>query len=137
MSREDVRLDRRYDWVGPADKISKIRPIKLRRVNGETGTERDYRTSREELNEWNSSFWRAHNQLFDEKKLQFVTQKKKELGPLGQISADDMSQFYKRFLDERSTQLAEYNWQWYRRNFALIWPALKVNVIRLRRLLRR
>uniref|UniRef100_A0A7E4VRD6 Apoptogenic protein 1, mitochondrial n=1 Tax=Panagrellus redivivus TaxID=6233 RepID=A0A7E4VRD6_PANRE len=134
---EEPKLDRRYDWVGPPDKVSKIRPIRLRRVDNETETEQNYRTTREQLNEWNSAFWTIHNQLFEQKRAEFVAKKKQELGRLGQVSAADMSVFYKQFLNERASSLRGYNNEWYRRNFALIWPAVRVNWIRFCRLLRR
>uniref|UniRef100_A0A0M3I072 Uncharacterized protein n=1 Tax=Ascaris lumbricoides TaxID=6252 RepID=A0A0M3I072_ASCLU len=132
-----ARLDRRYDWVGPPDKVSRIRPIRLRRIGNETATERDYREAREALNEWNSRFWAEHNTLYEQRKAEFVAKKKKEIGRLERVNANDLSQFYTEFLDERKQQMAAYNREWYRRNFSLIWPAFKVNLIRLRRLLRR
>ncbi|VDL77854.1 unnamed protein product [Nippostrongylus brasiliensis] len=116
---EQVRMDRRYDWVGPPHPISKIRPIKLRRVDNETDLERQYRIAREELNRWSSSFWEKHNTLFDTKKAEFVEKRKKELGRIEQVSANDLSR------------------EWYRRNIALCWPALKVNVLRFFRMLKR
>ncbi|VDP00991.1 unnamed protein product [Heligmosomoides polygyrus] len=69
---DQVRMDRRYDWVGPPHPVSKIRPIKLRRVDNESDLERQYREAREELNRWSSSFWEKHNTLFDTKKIEFV-----------------------------------------------------------------
>ncbi|KAK0411120.1 hypothetical protein QR680_005492 [Steinernema hermaphroditum] len=132
-----VRLDSRYDWVGPPDKQSKIRPIKLRRVHNETATEKNYRLAREELNDWNSRFWTEHNSLFERRRAEFVADKKKQLSRIEHVSANDMSEFYRGFLNEQYASLAAYNRQWYKRNFSLIWPALKVNLIRFGRLLRR
>lgn len=60
-------------------------------------------------------------------------QRKSEIGKLNQVSAEEMSCFYRDFLNQRRLELARYNSEWYRRNFSLIWPALKVNLIRLRR----
>ncbi|KAL6742171.1 hypothetical protein Aduo_015351 [Ancylostoma duodenale] len=134
---DQVRMDRRYDWVGPPHPVSKIRPIKLRRVDNETQLEREYREAREELNRWNSSFWAAHNTLFDAKKAEFIEKRKKELGRLGQVSANDLSVFYKEFLDSQHASLIAYNKEWYHRNLALCWPALRVNMVRFLRLLGR
>ena len=36
-------------------------------------------------------------------------QRKQELGRLEQVSANDLSSFYKKFLDDRQAQLAVYN----------------------------
>ncbi|WKY10436.1 hypothetical protein Q1695_002641 [Nippostrongylus brasiliensis] len=109
----------------------------LRRVDNETELERQYRIAREELNRWSSSFWEKHNTLFDTKKAEFVEKRKKELGRIEQVSANDLSRFYKEFLDSRHVSLMDYNKEWYRRNIALCWPALKVNVLRFFRMLRR
>ncbi|CAI4222795.1 unnamed protein product [Auanema sp. JU1783] len=132
-----VRMDRRFDWVGPPDRTSKIRPIKLRRVDNETPLETNYREAREELNKWNSEFWANHNTIFEKKKLEFVEKRKNEISKIEHVTANDMSVFYKKFLDERHNALMEYNKQWYTRNLALIWPALKVNLVRFRRILLR
>ncbi|PIO76420.1 tRNA-guanine transglycosylase [Teladorsagia circumcincta] len=137
ISDDQVRMDRRYDWVGPPHPVSKIRPIKLRRVDNESDLERQYREAREELNRWSSSFWEKHNTLFDKKKSEFVQKRKKEIGRIEQISANDLSVFYKEFLDLEHANLMAYNKEWYRRNIALCWPALKVNMIRFMRLLKR
>uniref|UniRef100_A0A0K0FFW4 Apoptogenic protein 1, mitochondrial (inferred by orthology to a human protein) n=1 Tax=Strongyloides venezuelensis TaxID=75913 RepID=A0A0K0FFW4_STRVS len=132
-----IRLDRRFDWVGPADRVSKIRPIKLRIVDNETELEKKYRLDREELNEWNSKFWENHNIAFEKQRDQFITARKKELGKLGNVTANDMSTFYKEFLNDEYAALSQYNKIWYKRNFQLLWPAFKVNIIRLCRLFRK
>ncbi|VDO35092.1 hypothetical protein V3C99_014179 [Haemonchus contortus] len=137
ISDDRVRMDRRYDWVGPPHPVSKIRPIKLRRVDNESDLERQYRQAREELNRWSSSFWEKHNTLFDIKKAEFIEKRKKEIGRIEQVSANDLSTFYKDFLDSEHANLIAYNKEWYHRNLALCWPALKVNMIRFMRLLKR
>uniref|UniRef100_A0A914WCR8 Apoptogenic protein 1, mitochondrial n=1 Tax=Plectus sambesii TaxID=2011161 RepID=A0A914WCR8_9BILA len=131
------RLDPRFDWVGPPDPVGKIRPLKLRIVENETEYERKYRERREAINKWNMAFWREHNELFDREKAAFVERKRAEKGDLDQLTADEMSIFYKDFLNSRRTTLADYNWEWYRHNFSLVWPAVRVNFIRFRRLLLR
>ncbi|KAE9413039.1 hypothetical protein Angca_004603, partial [Angiostrongylus cantonensis] len=106
--------------------------LRLRRVDNESDLERQYREAREELNRWNSAFWAKHNSLFDTKKARFVEQRKKELGRIEQISANDLSVFYKQFLDSQYTSMMAYNKEWYLRNISLCWPALRVNFIRFR-----
>ncbi|CAJ0950004.1 unnamed protein product, partial [Mesorhabditis belari] len=136
MEEDRIKLDRRFDWVGPSDRISKIRPIKLRRVDNETKLETEYREEREKLNRWCSAFWAQQNTIFDREKAKFV-EKKAEIGRIEQISASDLSAFYKTFLDTRHNALMDFNREWYKRNLGLIWPALRVNLIRLTRVLRR
>uniref|UniRef100_A0A1I7WJG0 General transcription factor IIF subunit 2 n=1 Tax=Heterorhabditis bacteriophora TaxID=37862 RepID=A0A1I7WJG0_HETBA len=111
--------------------------VMLRRVDNETELERNYREAREKLNEWNSNFWAEHNQDFEIKKAKFIEKKKSELGRIDSVSAEDMSEFYRDFLNTRHTVLMTYNKEWYQRNLALIWPAIKVNLIRFMRLLRK
>ncbi|VIO98604.1 Uncharacterized protein BM_BM6467 [Brugia malayi] len=131
----DLRLDKRFDWVGPPDDISKIRPVRLRRLSNETEQERKYREAREALIQWSSQFWTHHNILFEKKKAEFVEQRKKNLGRLEHSNALDMSEFYKQFLDEQYNNLTNYNREWYYRNIKLFWPAFKVQLIRFRRTL--
>uniref|UniRef100_A0A8R1E5K3 Uncharacterized protein n=1 Tax=Caenorhabditis japonica TaxID=281687 RepID=A0A8R1E5K3_CAEJA len=133
-SSSNVRMDRRFDWVGPPDNVSKIRKIMLRRLDNESDLEREYRTAREQLNQWNSDFWAEHNTLFDRQKTEFVERKQNELGRLEHVSANDLSEFYREFLNNRHDAMMAYNMEWYRRNLQLIWPALKVNVVRFLRL---
>ncbi|VDK21912.1 unnamed protein product [Anisakis simplex] len=109
----------------------------LRHAPNETPTERLYRHEREALNQWNSSFWTEHNVLYEKRKADFIAKKKNEIGQLEHINANDLSQFYREFLNERKVALRTYNKIWYKRNLALIWPALKVNLIRFARLIRR
>ncbi|VDM07479.1 unnamed protein product [Wuchereria bancrofti] len=131
----DLRLDKRFDWVGPPDDISKIRPVRLRRLSNETEQERKYREAREALIQWSSQFWTHHNILFEKKKAEFVEQRKKNLGRLEHSNALDMSEFYKEFLDQQYNNLTNYNREWYYRNVKLFWPAFKVQLIRFRRTL--
>ncbi|KAI6241949.1 hypothetical protein M3Y99_00270900 [Aphelenchoides fujianensis] len=114
MPHRNVRLDSRYDWVGPADEVSRIRPLKFRRSNVVSEVERNYLRDREELN-----------------------QQKAKLGIMDQIQPKDWSEFYRNFLNENQRSLAAYNTEWYKRNAALIWPQIRVTFIRLLRRLRR
>ncbi|ETN84756.1 hypothetical protein NECAME_06720 [Necator americanus] len=106
--------------------------LRLRRVDNETKLEREYREAREELNRWSSAFWEKHNAFFDTKKAEFVENRKKELGRIEQVSANDLSTFYKEFLDSKHADLMAYNKEWYYRNIALCWPALRVNMNKYR-----
>uniref|UniRef100_A0A915DIM4 Apoptogenic protein 1 n=1 Tax=Ditylenchus dipsaci TaxID=166011 RepID=A0A915DIM4_9BILA len=130
-------LDTRYDWVGPVDKVSKIRPIRLRRVENESDSERVYREAREKLNEWNCDFWSKHNKLFENRKAQFYEERQKPIGGRNQMSANELSVFYKDFLNEQSSSFSAYNNEWYRRNIQLIWPAMRASFVRFKRILGR
>uniref|UniRef100_A0AC35THX4 Apoptogenic protein 1, mitochondrial n=1 Tax=Rhabditophanes sp. KR3021 TaxID=114890 RepID=A0AC35THX4_9BILA len=132
-----VRLDKRFNWVGPPNRLSKIRPIKLKVPENETELERSYTKSREQLNEWNSKFWETHNLHFEERRNDFIKKRRKEIGKLNDVTSSDMSIFYKKFLNQEYLNLKQYNQTWYIKNLQLIWPALKVNVIRFGRFFRK
>lgn len=56
----------RHDLVGPADPVSKLRPIKIFIPENETTLEQRLRLRREEVYAWNQSFWTKHNISFVE-----------------------------------------------------------------------
>lgn len=52
------------DYIGPADKVSNLRPV-LRHVPAdETSIEKELRLKRIEVEQWNQTFWTKHNQSF-------------------------------------------------------------------------
>ncbi|XP_071795917.1 COA8 family protein CBG23705, mitochondrial-like [Asterias amurensis] len=132
LSEPPSKPDR--DWIGPVDKRSNLRQIRFTERDNETETERAYREMREEIYVWNHTFWARHNQNFIEAKEHFVKEvlESKEGGLLDEdgarrvLSADEMAEFYKEFLQENQQILKQYNRDWYRRNTALLWPAFKV-----------
>ncbi|VDD95977.1 unnamed protein product [Enterobius vermicularis] len=131
---KQTRLDRRYDWVGPPDKVSRIRPIRLRRLHDETSTERKFREFWENMNEWNHRFWETHNLLYEKRKAEFIAHKKSNSLLHEKPTANELSDFYKSFLNENYESLAAYNREWYSRNFKLLWLAAQVSVVRFRRM---
>ena len=44
------------------------------------------------------------------------------------LSAEEMSEFYKSFLDKKLAEHAVYNWQWQTRNFKLVALSIAVAV---------
>ncbi|XP_005101713.1 COA8 family protein CBG23705, mitochondrial [Aplysia californica] len=124
------------DMIGPPDPTSNIPPIRFYIPPNETATERDFRLRRKEVLEWNQEFWSKHNTKFFKEKELFIRQnmkqpmegkKKKSLTP------EEMSVFYRSFLNENRNSHFQYNKEWYKKNFSLLWPALKVTLIRWRR----
>jgi hypothetical protein len=124
-------LDPTRDWIGPADPVSRIRPIHLQRSRFETEAERSYRTQREALQHWNDVFWRAHNQIYDkvwlsvneiiaslclqerQEYLQRALSANQQLQtPLDKdtVSTNALNEFYKDFLNKRRSALLQYNW---------------------------
>lgn len=52
------------DYIGPADKLSNLRPILRHIRKDETPVERELRIKRTEVEQWNQEFWENHNQKF-------------------------------------------------------------------------
>lgn len=129
------------DTVGPPDKVSNIRPYKFHQPQDETETERKYREQRTEALEFNHDFWYKHNKSFFTQKEEFVKARlaaKRVMAGGGEdhqvtqesLTPEEMSEFYKKFLDENYKQHLQYNKDWYRKNVSLLWPAAKVAVAR-------
>ncbi|XP_071080363.1 COA8 family protein CBG23705, mitochondrial-like [Haliotis cracherodii] len=133
------------DWVGPPDSVSNIRPVKYFIPPDETLLEKRYRERRQEVWKWNQEFWEEHNKLFVQKKKKYVQSTladkrasyKGEGDPPQTLSADEMSVFYKRFLNDNYKSHIWYNKEWYKKNISLLWPALQVNVSRFMKKLKR
>lgn len=129
------------DWIGPPDKVSNIRPYKFYQSENETELERQFREQRTEVLEYNHDFWYKHNKNFFTQKEEFVRKRlavKKEQAGEGQhdnkhetLSPEEMSEFYKKFLDENYQQHVQYNKTWYKKNISLLWPAAKVVLAKL------
>ncbi|XP_059159881.1 COA8 family protein CBG23705, mitochondrial-like [Physella acuta] len=122
------------DWIGPPDPISNIRPIRFYVHPNETLTEKKFRIRRAEVLEWNQQFWADHNSRFFKEKEEYV-QSLKELSADSNknVTQEELSPFYKAFLDKNRITHLNYNKEWYRKNITLLWPALKVSLIRIAR----
>ncbi|XP_060070902.1 COA8 family protein CBG23705, mitochondrial-like [Ylistrum balloti] len=124
--------DMKNDWIGPPDPVSNLRPVKFHISKEDSSLAQSYRTQRQETQDWNQAFWSEHNTKFYEMKEEFVRQrleeKMKEGSDSETLSAEEMSVFYKQFLDNNYKLHKTYNRDWYWRNFSLLWPALKLNM---------
>ncbi|XP_030023529.2 COA8 family protein CG14806, mitochondrial [Manduca sexta] len=119
------------DMVGPPDPVSNLRRIVFKQPENETTLEKQYRNMRSEVQEWNQNFWTQHNSRFFQEREDYL---KKNL-PEGKqnLTADEMSVFYKAFLDKNWKAHISYNMEWYKKNFKLLRLAIQV---KMRRLLR-
>ncbi|XP_067681794.1 COA8 family protein CBG23705, mitochondrial-like [Haliotis asinina] len=133
------------DWVGPPHSVSNLRPVKYYIPPNETPLEKNYRERRQEVWKWNQEFWEKHNKSFVQKKEEYVQSKladkrasfKGEGDPPQTLSADEMSIFYKRFLNDNYKNHIWYNKEWYKKNISLLWPALQVSFSRFMTRLKR
>ncbi|XP_066585257.1 COA8 family protein CG14806, mitochondrial [Prorops nasuta] len=118
------------DLIGPPDSVSNLRPIIFATSENETNLEKKFREAREDTQIWNQSFWSKHNSTFilERKKFQEnLKAKGKE-----SITADDMSVFYKKFLDKNWRTHFNYNVGWYKRNFNLLLLEIRVRLAKLK-----
>ncbi|XP_041352807.1 COA8 family protein CBG23705, mitochondrial-like [Gigantopelta aegis] len=127
---EDVKCD----WVGPPDFSSNIRPVKLHIPADESQLERNYRLKREEIVKWNHDFWTQNNANFLKEKEEFIKEKtsgqsdRDDKDPSKSLTPEEMSVFYREFLQKYYKKHLYYNMDWYKRNIQLLWPALQVAV---------
>lgn len=116
------------DLIGPADKISNIRPIKLYKPQNESQIEQEYRILHEHIQQWNHNYWTQQNIRYNFEKQKFINNFK--LMHNQEPNAKEMTLFYKNFLDNSYSIHAFYNKQWYKYNFILIFKAFKLNLVR-------
>lgn len=118
-----------FDQIGRPDPISHLRPIIFKKPHNETKLEKTYREAREDTQLWNQTFWTKHNNSFIKERKQFQD----ELKAQGKttLTADEMSVFYKHFLDKNWKMHLNYNILWYKRNFKLLLLELRVKISKL------
>ncbi|KAL9880746.1 COA8 family protein CG14806, mitochondrial [Glossina fuscipes] len=119
----------KQDYIGPPDKDSNLRPYVRYIPNSETPLAKMLRNKRVEVEIWNQDFWSKHNKRFYEEKEDFI-KIHHEAGSTD-ISADEMSVFYKHFLDKNKKIHALYNLSWYIKNFELLLLAFRVALQKL------
>lgn len=116
--------------IGPPDPVSNIRPVKFQVHPHETSAERTFRQKQAETIQWNQDFWQTHNTKFFQMKDDFVN-KLKETKGVKTVSPEELSQFYRSFLNEHRKVHFQYNKEWYKKNISLLWPALQVAIIQM------
>ncbi|XP_062378558.1 cytochrome c oxidase assembly factor 8 isoform X1 [Sardina pilchardus] len=134
----------KHDWIGPADRLSNLRPIIYHIPENETPLERRLRHLRQETEDWNHQFWANQNITFNKQKDDYVlTQlqakgqtERDEKGKPRTLSSEEMAVFYKHFLDKNFKRHADYNREWYKRNFTITLLMARVALIRTWRRLR-
>ncbi|XP_028398611.1 apoptogenic protein 1, mitochondrial-like [Dendronephthya gigantea] len=92
-----------------------------------------FREYKQDLMSWHHSFWLHQNLKFTKEKKEYTLKRDliENAKADGKEKADDLSLFYKEFLDENFSVHFQYQREWYRRNFLLLWYGLKVDVERL------
>ncbi|XP_075883756.1 cytochrome c oxidase assembly factor 8 isoform X2 [Nelusetta ayraudi] len=104
-----------------------MRPIVYRVPENETQLEKRLRHLRQETEDWNHKFWSKQNLTFSKEKETFISSQLKakgltmrdEQGRRRSLDSEEMAVFYKNFLDTNRIRHANYNKEWYRRNFTI------------------
>ncbi|KAK2852734.1 hypothetical protein Q7C36_007935 [Tachysurus vachellii] len=117
----------KYDWIGPPDKLSNLRPIIYHIPENETTLERKLRHLRQDTEDWNHDFWTRQNITFSKEKEEYIQSQLKakglterdENGRKRNLNSEEMATFYKHFLDKNYEKHAAYNKEWYQRNFTI------------------
>ncbi|XP_061407419.1 cytochrome c oxidase assembly factor 8 [Lethenteron reissneri] len=126
------------DWVGPPDRDSNLRPVRVGRRPAESPLELQLRELRGDTEAWSHHFWSEQNLTFSREKQKFIVKRLRDKG-LGthdedgskrSLSVEEMAEFYKGFLDDNYTKHLNYNKEWYRRNFTMTWMMGRVAVLR-------
>ncbi|XP_056446014.1 cytochrome c oxidase assembly factor 8 [Gadus chalcogrammus] len=119
--------DSTHDWIGPPNRLSNIRPITYHVPAQESALEERLRRLRQQTEVWNHEFWAYQNVAFSKEKDEYVSSQLKARGLEGRdqqgrkhtLGSEEMAVFYKSFLDTNRTRHANYNKEWYRRNFRI------------------
>jgi hypothetical protein len=116
------------DIIGPPDSLSNLRPVTRKRLFRETDLQRELREMQNATQLWNQEFWATHNTNFNRKRQEYIDKHQVPGEETRQLSADEMSEFYKSFLDSNWKTHLKYNAEWYKKNFALLFLALRVGL---------
>ncbi|XP_077476803.1 cytochrome c oxidase assembly factor 8 [Stigmatopora argus] len=123
-----------HDWIGPPNPLSNLRPIIYRKGKNESEVERRLRNMRQDTEDWNHIFWAEQNLMFAKEKDAFIVSHLKtkgltecdQKGRRRTLSSEEMSIFYKNFLDKNRVRHACYNREWYRRNLSITFLMARV-----------
>ncbi|XP_046847277.1 COA8 family protein Y39B6A.34, mitochondrial-like [Xenia sp. Carnegie-2017] len=117
---------------GLPHKDSNIPTIEFSAVKNETKKEKRFRLYKLNLMAWHHEFWLKQNEKFNQEKKEYL-QRRKDHRKIteGKESADDLSIFYKNFLDRNFYVHFAYQREWYKKNAWLFWFGLLVGIEKL------
>ncbi|ORX92159.1 hypothetical protein K493DRAFT_338958 [Basidiobolus meristosporus CBS 931.73] len=108
--------------IGNPDPLSNIRPVRYYIPPNESAEDKEWRQWNERVNKLHQDFWSNNNYKFLKEKEEYIAKIKKEKGT---VSAEDLSMFYKSFLNEAYGRHLDYNKTWIKENFRMLLPGLK------------
>ncbi|KAF9439343.1 hypothetical protein BGZ76_000004 [Entomortierella beljakovae] len=123
----DPALNKDKFLVGNPHPVSNLRPVKYPIPENESLEDREFRERRERVDAFNQNFWVSNNNLFNKAKAEYEEKILSQNG--GQpVTTEELSVFYKDFLDKAYVRQMNYNRQWWIENVGLLLPAAKAAV---------
>ncbi|KAF9365186.1 hypothetical protein BGX34_010990 [Mortierella sp. NVP85] len=120
----DPRLNRDKFLVGNPHPVSNLRPIIYPIPKNESEEDRHFRERRERVDAFNQHFWVNNNAMFIKAKEEYEEKIRAQNG--GQpVTTEELSIFYKDFLDKAYERQMNYNRQWWIENIGLLLPSAK------------
>ncbi|KAF9143006.1 hypothetical protein BGX30_001599 [Mortierella sp. GBA39] len=113
--------------VGNPHPVSNLRPVLYPIPANESKEDRLFRERRERVDAFNQNFWVNNNAMFNKAKAEFE-EKVRATNGNQPVTTDELSVFYKDFLDKAYERQLNYNKQWWIENIGLLLPAAKAAV---------
>ncbi|KAF9900849.1 hypothetical protein EC991_006795 [Linnemannia zychae] len=115
--------------VGNPHPVSNLRPVLYPIPANESKEDRLFRKQRERVDAFNQNFWVNNNAMFNKAKAEYEEKIRAQNGNQP-VTTDELSVFYKDFLDKAYERQLNYNRQWWIENISLLVPAAKAAVRR-------
>ncbi|KAL0266549.1 UNVERIFIED_CONTAM: hypothetical protein PYX00_009059 [Menopon gallinae] len=130
--KQQSSLQQQCDLISPPNPVTNLRQVKLAVRENETELEKLLRQKEEELHLWNEGFWKKHNESFVEEKQNFINNViKRKGGSKENVTSDELSIFYKDFLDKNWRNHFNYNINWCKQHFYVTFLDFRVRLQRL------
>ncbi|KAF9131404.1 hypothetical protein BGW39_001834 [Mortierella sp. 14UC] len=113
--------------VGNPHPVSNLRPVLYPIPASESKEDRLFREQRERVDAFNQNFWVNNNAMFNKAKAEYEEKIRAQNGN-HPVTTDELSVFYKDFLDKAYERQLNYNRQWWIENISLLLPAAKAAV---------
>lgn len=112
--------------------LSRLRYVEVIKRQDETDAERDYRLHYESIQNWNNKYWAENNELFNRSKADYIKRNFGNINEQEALSHDQLSDFYRDFLEESRDRHVEYNRIWYGNHLSLLHSSINAKLSRLK-----
>lgn len=132
LFQSDDVVNGKYDLIGPPRPVSNLRPVKFAKNPSESDLAVRLRELRQETQKFNQDWWVKHNTEFKRERADFIKNILETKYPSQTdkttLSADEMSIFYREFMNKQRKNHLEYNKEWQKRNWTIIGLMARVKV---------